>query len=180
MGETGQWGGRVVPSPDPTSRARQAPAAQQLPTGFRARFTPGIHSGVARNAVRRRHLGWHHAGSLTSSELPPWPGPPWALPREGEDMGLQREPFASGSWAGWSLRVPSNLRHSMILSLWSLGITEPWNGLGGKGLLKAIWSSAAATSRDIFTQIRLLRAPSTLAWNVSSDRASTTSLGNLY
>ena len=34
-------------------------------------------------------------------------------------------------------------------------------------------------SRDIFNQTRLLRAPSNLAWNVSRDGASTTSLGNL-
>jgi len=34
-------------------------------------------------------------------------------------------------------------------------------------------------SRDIFSWIRLLRAPSNLAWNVPRDGASTTSLGNL-
>jgi len=35
-------------------------------------------------------------------------------------------------------------------------------------------------SRDIFNWIRLLRAPSNLAWNVSKDGTSPTSLGNLY
>ena len=34
-------------------------------------------------------------------------------------------------------------------------------------------------SRDIFNQIRLIRALSNLALNVSRDGASTTSLGNL-
>jgi len=34
-------------------------------------------------------------------------------------------------------------------------------------------------SRDIFSWIRLLRAPSHLAWDDSRDGASTTSLGNL-
>jgi len=34
-------------------------------------------------------------------------------------------------------------------------------------------------SRDIFNQIRVLRAPSNLAWNGSRDGASPTSLGNL-
>jgi len=34
-------------------------------------------------------------------------------------------------------------------------------------------------SRDIFNQIRLFRALSNLAWDVSRDGASTTSLGNL-
>ena len=34
-------------------------------------------------------------------------------------------------------------------------------------------------SRDFFNWIRLLRAPSNLAWNVFRDGASTTSLGNL-
>ena len=34
-------------------------------------------------------------------------------------------------------------------------------------------------SRDIFSWIRLLRAPSHLALNISTDGASTTSLGNL-
>ena len=33
---------------------------------------------------------------------------------------------------------------------------------------------------DIFTQTRLLRAPSSLALNVCRDGASTTSLGNLF
>ena len=33
--------------------------------------------------------------------------------------------------------------------------------------------------RDIFKQIRLLRAPSNLALNISSDGTSPTSLGNL-
>jgi len=59
------------------------------------------------------------------------------------------------------------------------GIIEAENGLGWKGPLKAIQSNHAATSRDIFTQIRLLRAPSSLAWNVSRDGASPTALGNL-
>jgi len=33
--------------------------------------------------------------------------------------------------------------------------------------------------RDSFNQIRVLRAPSSLAWNVPRDGAATTSLGNL-
>ena len=57
----------------------------------------------------------------------------------------------------------------------SLRILESQNGLGGKGPLEAIQPNPPATSRDIFNWIRLLRAPSNLAWNVSRDGASTTS-----
>ena len=55
---------------------------------------------------------------------------------------------------------------------------ESQNGLGGKGPLEAVQSNPPV-SRDIFTQIRLLRAPSNLVLNVPKDGASTTSLGNL-
>ena len=40
--------------------------------------------------------------------------------------------------------------------------------------------SPCSDSRDIFNYIRLLRAPSNLAFNISRDGASTTSLGNLF
>jgi len=46
-----------------------------------------------------------------------------------------------------------------------------------------VWVGGAiqppAVSRDIFTWIRVLRAPSSLAWNGSRNGASPTSLGNL-
>jgi len=41
------------------------------------------------------------------------------------------------------------------------------------------FSPSPAVSRDVFNWIRVLRAPSNLALNISRDRASTTSLGNL-
>jgi len=41
-------------------------------------------------------------------------------------------------------------------------------------------SSIPAMSRDIFTKIRLLRAPSNVTLKVSGDGASITSLGNLF
>ncbi|KAK4807355.1 hypothetical protein QYF61_014886 [Mycteria americana] len=55
---------------------------------------------------------------------------------------------------------------------------ESENGLGWKGPLKLIQSNRPAMSRDSFNQSRLLRAPSSLALNVSRDGASTSSLGN--
>jgi len=60
------------------------------------------------------------------------------------------------------------------------GPTESENALGWKGPLVAIQPNPPAVSRDIFTWIRLLRAPSSLAWNVLRDGASTTSLSNLF
>jgi len=55
-------------------------------------------------------------------------------------------------------------------------ITECF-GLGGT--FRGHPAQPPAVSRDIFNWVRLLRAPSNLAWNVSRDGASTTSLGNL-
>jgi len=55
-------------------------------------------------------------------------------------------------------------------------ITE-WFGL--ERTFKGYLVHPPAMSRDICNQIRLLRAPSNLAWNVSRDGASPTSLGNL-
>jgi len=57
--------------------------------------------------------------------------------------------------------------------------TEPQNALGWKGAWKVMWFQPPAVSRDIFSQTRLLRAPSNLALTVPSDGASTTSLGSL-
>jgi len=48
-----------------------------------------------------------------------------------------------------------------------------------KGALEVIQPNPPAVSRDIFHWVRLLRALSNLAWNVSRDGASTTSLGSL-
>jgi len=45
--------------------------------------------------------------------------------------------------------------------------------------LEVIQSNPPAMSRDIFNSLGVLRAPANLAWNVSRDGASTTSLGNL-
>ena len=58
-------------------------------------------------------------------------------------------------------------------------IIESWNSLGWKGPLKVIYSNSPEMSRDIFNQITLLRAPSSLALKVSRDGTSTTCLGNL-
>ena len=57
--------------------------------------------------------------------------------------------------------------------------TGSQDALGWKGPSEAIQPKPPAVSRDIFTWVRLLRAPSNLALNVSRDGASTTSLGNL-
>ena len=51
--------------------------------------------------------------------------------------------------------------------------------LGLEGTSKDHLVQPLVKSRDIFTWIRLLRAPSDLAWNGSRDGASPTSLGNL-
>jgi len=58
-------------------------------------------------------------------------------------------------------------------------IMESQNGLGWKGALKAIQPNPPAVSRDIFHRRRLLRAPSSLASDVSRDGASPSSLHNL-
>jgi len=58
-------------------------------------------------------------------------------------------------------------------------IMESQNALGWKGPFKAISSNPPAISRDIFNWIGLLRAPSNMAWDVSRDGASPTSLHNL-
>ncbi|KAK4831204.1 hypothetical protein QYF61_016041 [Mycteria americana] len=50
----------------------------------------------------------------------------------------------------------------------------------GRDLYRSSSTTPPAMSRDIFNYIRLLRAPSNLALNVSRDGASTTSLGNLF
>jgi len=65
----------------------------------------------------------------------------------------------------------------MIIDISQNHIIMEWFGL--EGPLEAIEPSPPAVSRDIFTWIRVLRAPSNLAWNVLRDGASTTSLGNL-
>ena len=51
---------------------------------------------------------------------------------------------------------------------------------GLEGTFKGHLVQPPAMSRDIFTQTRLLRAPSNLTFNVSRDGASTTFLGNLF
>jgi len=51
--------------------------------------------------------------------------------------------------------------------------------LDQKGPLKVIWSNCPAMNRDTYSYIRFLRVPSSLTLNVSRDRASTASLGNL-
>jgi len=56
------------------------------------------------------------------------------------------------------------------------GVTEPQNSLSWKGSLKTIYSYYPAMNRDTYSLIRVLRTPSSLALNVSRDRASTTSL----
>jgi len=58
-------------------------------------------------------------------------------------------------------------------------VIESESALGWKGPSEAIQPNSPAVSRDIFTWIGSLRAPSNLAWNASRDGASTTSLGNL-
>ena len=45
--------------------------------------------------------------------------------------------------------------------------------------LKAIWSKSPTMNREIYSYIRVLRTLSSLTLNVSSDKASTTSLSNL-
>jgi len=50
-----------------------------------------------------------------------------------------------------------------------------WVGMAFKGHL----AQPPAMSRDIFNWIRLLRAPSNLAWHVPRDGVSPASLGNL-
>jgi len=45
---------------------------------------------------------------------------------------------------------------------------------------RVIWSNLPAMSRDIFSYNRLLRATSSLTLNLSTDGASTISLGNLF
>ena len=52
--------------------------------------------------------------------------------------------------------------------------------LDQKGPLKVIWSNCPAMNKDTYSYIRLLRVPSSLTLNVSRDRASTISLGNLF
>jgi len=49
----------------------------------------------------------------------------------------------------------------------------------GRHLYRSSKPNRPAVSRDISTQLRVLRAPSNLAWNGSRDGASPTSLGNL-
>ena len=53
-----------------------------------------------------------------------------------------------------------------------------WFGLGGT-LEGGLVQGAPAVSRDIFKEMGLLRAPSSLPLNVSGDGAPTSSLGNL-
>lgn len=62
----------------------------------------------------------------------------------------------------WRWRGERCYRYNRIVELWNCGIRELWNGLGGKGLSKA-------TRRDIFSQTRLLGAPSSLAWDGPRD-----------
>jgi len=94
-----------------------------------------------------------------------------------------------GEAALW--KMSSHLSHYARISLSCLGqpelvqkhldkyIVESQNGSGWKGPLEATQSNPPAVRRDIFSWIRVLRAPSTLAWNVPRDGASPTSLGNL-
>jgi len=53
-----------------------------------------------------------------------------------------------------------------------------WVGL--EGTFKGHLAQPPAVSRDIFNQIRLLRAPSNLTLNISRDGAATTSLGSPF
>ena len=62
----------------------------------------------------------------------------------------------------------------------SLGIIEPWNGLGWKGPYRASSSNLPAVGRDTSHQTRLLKAPSSLALNTAREGAATASLGNLF
>ena len=49
-----------------------------------------------------------------------------------------------------------------------------------KGPLKIIYFNSPAMNRDIYSSIRLLKVPYSLALIASTDRASTTTLGNLF
>lgn len=60
---------------------------------------------------------------------------------------------------------------------WNDGIIE-WAGL--ERTFKGHRVQPAATDRDIFTQSKLLKAPSNVALDVSKDEASSTSLGSLF
>jgi len=61
--------------------------------------------------------------------------------------------------------------------IFSLSLIEIIEWFGLEGTFKGHLVQPPAVSRDIFNWIRLLRAPSNLALNVSRDGASTTSLG---
>lgn len=57
---------------------------------------------------------------------------------------------------------------------------ESQNSLGWKAPFKGHPVQPRWVSRDIFNQVRLRKAPSNLALNVSKDRVSTTFLGNCF
>jgi len=71
----------------------------------------------------------------------------------------------------WLLEEPHSSKEHQVR-----GIIERF---GWEGTLKGHLVQPPAVSRNIFNQIRLLRVPSNLTLNVSSDGTLTTSVGNL-
>jgi len=72
-----------------------------------------------------------------------------------------------------------NRESSSSRSLWSKKNHQITDWFGWEGTFEGHTVQPPAMGRDISNQTRVLRAPSSLAWNGSRDGASPTSLGNL-
>lgn len=66
------------------------------------------------------------------------------------------------------------------ISLQGHTVMESQNGLGRNGTLEVTYFQPPAVDRNIFHEIKLLKCPSNLNLNTSSDGTSATSQGNLF
>ena len=106
---------------------------------------------------------------------------------------LQQKKSDDISKKNWNRLLDQHFRHCQYTLLVFIESQSEWLGLEGtlkiiesknhlnwKGLLKVIQSNTPAVSRNTYNLIRMLRAPVSLTLNVSKDKASATSLDNLF